>query len=67
MVLSDRSIAEALASGRLLGTLLFEVSAIDPVTYLAVAVVLTIVALGATALPALRATRVDPLTSMRNE
>jgi ABC-type antimicrobial peptide transport system permease subunit len=57
----------ALASGRLLGTLLFEVSAVDPVTYVAVALVLTVVALGATAVPALRATRVDPLTSMRTE
>ncbi len=63
----QRELAVALASGRLLGTLLFEVSAVDPVTYLAVAVVLTVVALGATGLPALRATRVDPLTIMRTE
>jgi predicted permease len=57
----------ALASARLLRSLLFEVSAVDPLTYVAVAFVLTAVALGATYLPALRATRVDPLTSIRNE
>jgi predicted permease len=57
----------ALAAGRLLGSLLFQVSAMDPLTYLSVAVVLTSVALGATYIPALRATRVDPLTSIRNE
>jgi predicted permease len=57
----------ALAAARLLSSLLFEVSAVDPVTYLAVASVLAMVALGATFVPALRATRVDPLTSIRND
>jgi len=55
----------ALASSRLLGSLLFEVSAVDPKTYVAVSLVLMLVALGATYLPARRATRVDPLTSIR--
>ena len=57
----------ALASGRLLDGLLFEVSTLDPTTYVTVAVVLTVVALGASCFPAMRATRVDPLTSIRNE
>ena len=57
----------ALASGRLLESLLFEVSAVDPWTYAAVAGVLTAVAWLAAYVPALRATRVDPLTSIRNE
>jgi putative ABC transport system permease protein len=57
----------ALATARLLDSLLFEVSAVDPLTYVAVALVLTVVALAATYLPALRATRLDPLTSIRNE
>jgi predicted permease len=57
----------ALAAGRLLDSLLYEVSAVDPLTYVAVAFVLTVVALGATYGPALRATRLDPLTSIRND
>jgi len=57
----------ALAAGRLLDSLLYEVSAVDPLTYVAVAFVLTVVALGATYVPALRATRLDPLTSIRND
>jgi putative ABC transport system permease protein len=57
----------ALASARLLGSLLFEVSAVDPTTYAAVAAVLTVVGLGAMYIPARRATRVDPITSIRNE
>jgi len=57
----------ALASGRLLESLLFEVSAVDPLTYGAVAVVLAAVGLGATYVPAYRATRMDPLTSIRSE
>ena len=57
----------ALVAGRFIGSLLFEVSAMDPYTYVAVAMVLAGVALVASYVPALRATRVDPLTSIRNE
>jgi predicted permease len=57
----------ALAASRLLGNLLFEVSAVDPLTFVAVALVLGAVCLAAAYLPALRATRVDPLTSIRAE
>jgi ABC-type antimicrobial peptide transport system permease subunit len=57
----------ALASARVLGSFLYEVSALDPVTYGTVAVVLAFVAMAATGLPAYRATRVDPITSIRNE
>lgn len=56
----------ALALARLLGNLLFEVSPLDPWTYGLVAVVLALVSLVASLLPALRATRVDPLTSIRS-
>ncbi len=56
----------ALAAGQVLGTLLFEVSALDPVTYVAVAGVLGVVCLAAAYVPALRATRVDPITSIRS-
>ena len=57
----------ALAASRLLATMLYEVSTVDPLTYVLVALVLGIVCLVAAYLPALRATRVDPLTSIRAE
>jgi putative ABC transport system permease protein len=49
---------------RVLGTMLFEVGARDPVTYLAAALVLLIVALAASWLPARKAARVDPVTAL---
>jgi len=60
-------LALALASGRVLSGLLYDITALDPLTYVAVTVVLSLVTLAATYVPARRATRVDPLTSMRNE
>ncbi|MCK5652903.1 MAG: FtsX-like permease family protein, partial [Gemmatimonadetes bacterium] len=57
----------ALASGRFLGSFLYEVSALDPLTYGVVAIVLAFVSMAATYLPAYRATRLDPITSLRNE
>ena len=55
----------ALASGRWLGPLLFQVSPRDPLVFSAVAVVLIGVALFASAIPAIRASHVDPVTSLR--
>ncbi len=52
---------------RLIGGFLFGVSAIDPPTFIAVAVVLLAAAAAACYLPALRATRVDPLIALRYE
>jgi putative ABC transport system permease protein len=47
--------------------ILFGVSGRDPITYFAVAVVVTLVSLIATFVPAQRATRVDPRIALRAE
>ena len=52
---------------RLMASLLFQVNAVDPVTYLAVSVVLFAATLTACYLPALRATRVDPIGALRGD
>jgi putative ABC transport system permease protein len=57
----------AFALSRVLGTLLFEVSARDPVTYSVVGVMLTLVAMLACYIPAARATRIDPVIALRAE
>ena len=57
----------ALASMRLIRSLLYGVSVTDAATYLLVPVVLLTVALSATFLPARRATRIDPMVALRYE
>jgi predicted permease len=60
-------IAAALAAGRIVGALLFGISATDPVTYVVVVGVLALVACAACSLPALRAARVNPMSALRSE
>jgi putative ABC transport system permease protein len=60
-------VAGALASGRLLASLLFGVSPADPVTYTIVVGVLLVVALVACWIPARRASGVDPAEALRAE
>jgi putative ABC transport system permease protein len=57
----------AAALTRLLGSLLFEVSPLDPATFAVAAIALTIVAVLACWLPARRASTIDPLLAIRHE
>ena len=60
-------LAGSVAATRLLTKMLFEVKAGDPITYAGVIVLLGVVALTATYIPARRATKVDPLIALRQE
>ena len=57
----------AFAAARVLGSLLFETSSSDPLTFLVVVVVLTLVAVLSCYLPARRAMKVDPIQALRHE
>ena len=60
-------LAASFAVTRLIATLLFDVSPTDVVTFTAVPLLLAAAALGASYLPALRATRIDPIVALRDE
>ena len=60
-------LAGALALGRVLANLLYGVKPTDPITFGAVALLLATVGLFASMIPAYRATRVEPMKTLRDE
>jgi putative ABC transport system permease protein len=60
-------LAGAFALTRLMRGMLFHVSPTDPVTFTTIPIVLAIVALAAAAIPARRATRVDPAVTLKTD
>jgi predicted permease len=60
-------IVGSLAASSMIGKILGGVSATDPLTFTAVAVLFTLVALAASAIPARRASRIDPMEAVRYE
>jgi putative ABC transport system permease protein len=60
-------ITGAFALKKVMGSLLFQVTARDPMTFVVVSVVLAVVAFIACYIPARRATKVDPLVALRYE
>ena len=57
----------AFIASRIINSLLYQVSATDPLTYLVVPLLLAAVALAACYIPARRAMKVDPMTALRTE
>ena len=60
-------LAGALSLTHLMSSLLFGVSASDPITFATVAALLMVVALGACYFPARRASSVEPMVALRGE
>ncbi len=60
-------LAAAFAATRVLGAMLFDVSPLDPVTYVGVTALLVLSAIAASGVPAWRAARVDPATTLRSD
>jgi len=55
------------ATGKLVSSMLYEVSAFDPIAFTVAPLVLALAALLATWIPARRATRISPMAALRTE
>jgi putative ABC transport system permease protein len=60
-------VAGALLASQAIGALLFGISRFDLLTYFGAIVLLTVIAALACAIPAWRASRIDPMVALRNE
>ena len=60
-------VAGALAATQLMASLLYSVETADPATYVSISLLLILVAVVASYIPALRALRVDPMVALRHE
>jgi predicted permease len=60
-------LAAAVVLGRFVASLLYGVSALDPITFGGISLLLGLVALLATSVPALRATRIDPMIAFKTD
>jgi ABC-type antimicrobial peptide transport system permease subunit len=60
-------VAGALILTRMISTMLFEVTAVDPVTFAICTILMIAVAVAATTIPASRASRTDPMMALRHE
>jgi putative ABC transport system permease protein len=60
-------VALAFAATRLMTSLLFETSQTDAATFIAVALLLVLIAAASSVVPAVRASRVDPLVALRDD
>jgi predicted permease len=60
-------LAGSVAASRLLESMLFNIKKTDPLTYVAVAILLALVAVAASYIPARRAMKVDPVVALRQE
>jgi putative ABC transport system permease protein len=58
-------LAAAYVLTRVMSSLLFGVSATDPITFISISVILTSVALLASYIPALRSMKIDPMVALR--